>query len=206
MPSDQLLIQRMQEGDAEAFDALLERHASTVRRCILRIVKDDAAAEDLSQEVFLRLWTRAEQWQGHGALSAWLLRMATNLALNHLRSLRRRRQLPLEPEQLLHLTDDDEDDEDYAPGWMVDASALGADEIAAQSERRDYVRGLVDALPEQQRQVVRLVSESDMEIADVAEELGIPTGTAKSRLHYARLKLLRKLENDRSVPPQGESG
>ena len=190
MSSDRHLIQAMQAGDAAAFDMLLERHETSVRRCLLRIVNDDAA-EDLLQEVFLRLWTRSEQWQGHGALRAWLLRAATNLALNHLRSTRRRRQRPLEPDS--QSQEDAEDAEDLVPGWMVDASAVGPDEIAAEAEQRVRIRGLVNTLPEQQREVVRMVSELGLDLADVAEELGIPSGTVKSRLFYARQKLSQEL-------------
>ena len=63
---------------------------------IARIVREPAATEDLVQEVFLRVWTRAEQWQGSGTVKGWLYRIATNLSLNHLRSVKRRPQQPLE--------------------------------------------------------------------------------------------------------------
>ena len=84
------LIQRVLCSDAAAFDALYERHASAVRWRLVQVVRDEAAADDLLQETFLRLWTRAEQWQGTGSVAGWLMRIATNLALNHLRSKRRR--------------------------------------------------------------------------------------------------------------------
>src|SRR5918911_756040 len=94
--ADRELLERIARRDACAFEVLFERHRETVRRRLGAIVRDEAAAEDLSQEVFLRVWTRAEQWDGRGAARAWLLRVATHLALNHLRSVRRRREEPLE--------------------------------------------------------------------------------------------------------------
>jgi RNA polymerase sigma-70 factor (ECF subfamily) len=94
MPSDQHLMGRVRERDARAFEALFERYGELIRRHLARITRDDAAAQDLVQEVFLRVWTRAEQWDGRGPFKAWLYRIATNLALNHLRSVRRRREQP----------------------------------------------------------------------------------------------------------------
>lgn len=86
------LIQGVLRGDAAAFDELYERHASAVRRRLVQVARDEAAADDLLQETFLRLWTRAEQWQGTGSVAGWLMRIATNLALNHLRSKHRLRE------------------------------------------------------------------------------------------------------------------
>jgi len=189
MPTDHELITRVRSGDAEAFDVLFERHAPRIRGRVIRIVRESAAADDLLQEVFLRLWTRAEQWEGRGTVAAWLLRTATNLALNHLRSVRRRRQQPLEPPAYT-----DEDEADTLPGWMVDAASLRPDEALEQAEQDDAFRGLIDALPDGQREVMRLAAEHEMEISEIADELDIPPGTVKSRLHYARLRLAREWE------------
>lgn len=190
MSSDDILVRQVQAGDAAAFDALFERYAPRIRPHLVRLVRDDAAADDLLQEVFLRLWTRAEQWEGRGTVSGWLTRVATNLALNHLRSVRRRRSQPLD----LPKEPEDEDDIETAPGWMVDAAALGPDEVLEEAERRDALRRAVYALPEEQRQVLRMVHEAEMDIREVAAQLGIPSGTVKSRLHYAREELARGWE------------
>lgn len=191
MPTDRELMQQILAGDEDAFDVLFERHAPRVRHRLLRIVHNPAAADDLVQEVFLRLWTRGDQWQGSGSLAAWLLRVATNLALNHLRSVRRRRQRPLEwvqPEP------DPEDDHDLTPGWMVDEACLRPDEVFEQAEERSAIRALIDELPEHHQEVLRMVHEAEMGIADVATQLGIPAGTVKSRLHYARARLAAQWE------------
>ena len=146
MPAERDLMRRIVQRDASAFDALFARHGPPVRLRLVSIVRDEAVADDLLQEVFLRLWTRAEQWDGRGELRAWLGRIATNLALNHLRSGRRRRQRPLE----------------------VPAHA-GEDE-------------------------------EDKNLGEAAEQLGIPVGTVKSRLHYALKRLFeqwQEIEGDR---------
>jgi RNA polymerase sigma-70 factor, ECF subfamily len=158
------------------------------------MVRDTHAAEDLLQEAFLRIWTRAGQWQGEGPAKAWIFRIATNLALNHLRSVRRRKETPLEP----HPDPTDDADESYVPGWMVDASSLGPDALLEQAERQEIARKLVGGLPKEKRDVARLVYIVGMEIRQAAEKLGIPPGTAKSRLFYARKQLAdgwREIEN-----------
>ena len=190
--SDHDLVARVREGDAEAFEVLFARHAARVRRHVARIVRDPSAADDLAQEVFLRLWTRAERWEGRGAFPAWLRRVATNLALNHLRSLRRRRQRPLS----LPRPDPNEEDEGLVPGWMIDAAALGPDAVAERAERDERLRQLVDELPDEKREAVRLMYEEDLDVTGVARELGVPEGTVKSRLYSARKHIAREWESE----------
>ena len=188
MPSDRDLIGRILERDAHAFETLFERYRETVRRHLVRIVRNDTAAQDLVQEIFLRVWTHAEQWNGRGAFKAWLYRIATNLALNYLRSVRRRREHPLNVP-----TDWDEaEEESPVPAWMIDASALGPDAALELAERRQRIRRLIGRLPEEKREVFHLVHEMEMSMRDAADELGIPEGTVKSRLYYAKRRLARE--------------
>src|SRR5512138_2743720 len=117
--SDCELLKRIQVRDACAFEALLGRYRDTVRRHLVRMIRDLSAAEDLAQEVFLRVWTRSEQWSGQGGCRAWLLRIATNLALNHLRTVRRRRETPIGlPAEATW------EDRPTAPPWNADQTAL----------------------------------------------------------------------------------
>ena len=160
-----------------------------MHRHLARFVRDDAAAQDLVQEVFLRVWTRAEQWDGRGSFKAWLYRIGTNLALNHLRSLRRRREQPLDiPDDRA----DDDDEETTVPAWMIDAAALGPDTVLELAERRERLRRLIGQLPEEKREVFRLVHEMELSMRDAADELDIPEGTVKSRLYYAKRRLARE--------------
>ena len=190
MGGDRELMARVVDGDGEAFDEVLARHGEAVRLRVRRIVRDEAAAEDLCQEVFLRLWTKGGQWDGRGALAAWLGRVATNLSLNHLRSVRRRRQQALEvpAEAGNHGLA-------RVPSWLVDASAAEPAEAAEQAELMEHVARLIEELPAAKRGVLRLVHEEDLNVGEAAEELGIPVGTVKSRLHGARSALARELES-----------
>ena len=186
MSSDADLVRRVLARDAHAFEVLLERYQEAIQRHLRRITHDDAAAQDLVQEAFLRVWTRTAQWDGRGSFKAWLYRIATNLALNHLRTVRRRREEPL-----AHEGDPELDEGDLLPAWLTDSALPGPDAVVEQTEEHERLRRLVDALPDSKCVLLRLVHELEMTVRDAADELGIPEGTAKSRLHYAKRRLAR---------------
>jgi RNA polymerase sigma-70 factor (ECF subfamily) len=191
MPNDDdSLMERIQGGDEDAFEELAGRYQEPLRRHLLAMVRGDDAAGDLLQEALLRAWTRAEQWDGRGGVRAWLFRIATNLALNHLRSVRRRRETPLEPPPAAPV--DGEEREAETPAWMIDTANEAPDQAVIRAESVRRLHGLVDELPEEKREVWSLVYEQDLDMAGAAERLGIPTGTVKSRLHHARRQLARE--------------
>jgi RNA polymerase sigma-70 factor (ECF subfamily) len=188
MPTDTQLMAAICARDAEAFEILAQRHREMLRHCLLQIVRDPNTADDLLQETLLRVWMRAEQWDERGAVRAWLVRIATNLALNSLRTCSRRREQPLEPPR----RDVFEEEEPLTPAWLIDPAENRPEELAAQAERRARLQSLIGDLPEEKRDVLRLVVEADMELREVAETLDIPEGTVKSRLHHARKRLARQ--------------
>jgi RNA polymerase sigma-70 factor (ECF subfamily) len=187
-PSDQDLIERVSKRDGRALETLFERYGEMIRRHLARMAGDSAAAQDLLQETFLRVWTRAAQWDGRGSFKAWLYRIATNLALNHLRSVRRRREQPLE----IAGEWDGDTDEYVSPAWAIDADAPEPKDVLEMAERHARYRRLIDRLPEEKRAVLRLVHEMEMSLQDAADELGIPEGTVKSRLYYAKQRLAQE--------------
>ena len=192
MLSDRDLVQRILERDERALEALLAQHGEAIQRHLARIVGvgpngDDAAAQDLAQETWLRVWQRAEQWDGRGSFAGWLYRIATNLAFNYLRSVKRRREEPLDAAS-------EGDAAEGAgsgapPGWLVDESWLGLDDALEEAEERERLRRLMGGLSPDKRQILVLVNEMDLSLQAAAEALGIPEGTAKSRLHYAKKRL-----------------
>jgi RNA polymerase sigma-70 factor (ECF subfamily) len=185
--SDQGLVRRILERDGRAFEALFERYGEMIRRYLARMVQDNAIAQDLVQEVFLRVWTRADQWDGRGSFKAWLYRIATNLALNHLRSARRRKEQPLEI-----AGEWDGADENAVPVWVINTGTPEPEDVLEMAERHNRYRRLVDRLPEEKREVLHLVHEMEMSLQDAADELGIPEGTVKSRLYYAKQRLAQE--------------
>jgi RNA polymerase sigma-70 factor (ECF subfamily) len=186
-PSDTLLIRQIQAGDPAAFEVFFERYKSAMQAHIIRIVREPTATEDLIQEVFLRVWTRAEQWQGSGSVKGWLYRIATNLSLNHLRSVKRRPQQPLE------IPTDDCDDDSPVPGWMVDASALTPETQLEIVEQQKLLGRLINELPPEKQDVFRMVYDDEMDLHSVASTLEIPEGTVKSRLYHSRRKIAEQL-------------
>jgi RNA polymerase sigma-70 factor (ECF subfamily) len=187
---DEALIESIQDQQAWAFEALYARYAGAIRRHICNIVRDEPAAEDLLQETFLRVWRSAGQWQGQGSFKGWLFRIATNLALNHLRARRRRPEQPLEAPD----TNVDDDDLPDTPAWLVDTASLGPEAVVEQVEQGARLQQIIQDLPEDKRELLHLVHRMELSLREAADELGIPEGTAKSRLHYAREQVKRGLQ------------
>jgi len=177
MLTDHDLISRISGGDAVALEELLRRYRDPLCRHIRRIARDDDVAADLTQETSLRVWTYAEQWDGTGEVRSWLYRIATNVALNYLRSQRRRPNVEPAPRD--------------ADGYLADASET-PEEYCLRREGLAVLHRLVEHLPHDQRETLSLVYDSGMDIGAAAEALGVPAGTVKSRLHYARRRLLRE--------------
>lgn len=184
-PSDAILMQRIVARDQEAFAILFARYQTQVTENLRWITRDPIAADDLTQEVFLRVWNRADQWLGQGSFRGWLFRIARNLSLNQLRSQSRRSEQPLEMPSLY----DEEDEEQPVPGWMIDRAALGPDVQLERAEQRRILQALIDALPEEKREIFQMVYEDEVTLREVAERLAIPEGTVKSRLFHARKQL-----------------
>lgn len=178
------LIARIAAGDAIALRGLFARHHVRVYRFILRLVRDSAVAEELTNEVFLEVWRNAGSVARTESAVAWMLSIAHHRAID---SLRRRRE------------------ESWDEGA---ASALpdGADdpEVAAQKvEKGAILRRCLDALSPEHKCVVDLVYYHEMSIAEAAEVLQIPENTVKTRLFHARKRLSQLLEQagiDRGWP------
>ena len=182
-PTDQTLMEKVQSGDKHAFDLLYERYMPVIRSYLLRILHSEAVAEDVAQDVFLRVWTHAHQWSAKGPFKAWLYRIATHQAFNTLRTVNRHPVQPLiDPDSQTY----EEDDTLGFQAWIVDTSTLEPEFAVETAERQRQLVQLIDQLPEEKREVINLVAQMEMSIQNAAEKLGIPEGTVKSRLHYAR--------------------
>jgi RNA polymerase sigma-70 factor (ECF subfamily) len=165
-------------GDAAAFDALFRRWSPPLLRYLARMVRDLGTAEDLVQEVFLRVHRARERYAPDARFSTWLYRIATNLALNELR--RPRRRAP-------HLASD-------AEGTPPLAAEGGAPEDLLDARRRGRaaVRALA-ALPERQRAALCLAAVEGLSYAEVAEALEVTEPAVKSLVHRARAALAAEL-------------
>ena len=182
--SDEVLIGRIANGDRLAMQVLYARHHVRVFRFVVRLVRDEATAEDLISEVFLDVWRQAGRFEGRSAVSTWMLAIARFKALS---ALRRR------PDQEL--------DEETA-GAIEDLS----DDPAAALEKKDKsatLRKCLTGLSAEHREIIDLVYYHEKSVAEVAGITGIPEATVKTRMFYARKKmseLLREQGIDRGWP------
>ncbi|WIG59584.1 MAG: hypothetical protein OJF49_002331 [Ktedonobacterales bacterium] len=182
-PDDDLLLtQRVARGDEEALGQLYDRFGQAVYSLCLRIVRDSATAEELTQEVFVRLWRSAASFDAQrGRLSTWLLRIAHNLALNEIR---RRQSRPV--------TAPDADWEAESATLADTSAESDPAQLAALRERAVAVRAALAKLPEAQRAAIELAFFGGLSQAEVAAALGDPLGTVKSRIRVG-LQRLREL-------------
>ncbi|HEY7357340.1 MAG TPA: sigma-70 family RNA polymerase sigma factor [Ktedonobacterales bacterium] len=179
---DESLVKRVAEGDAVALEALYDRYGQPVYSLALRIVRDPQTAEELTQEVFVRLWRRAATFDpARGRFHSWLLGIAHNLALNEVRRWQSRPQKADLP--------NDDDERAHEP---VDESADAA-EAAWLNIRREAIVGAIKQLPEAQRRAIELAFFGGYTHLEIANMLGDPLGTIKSRIRIGMQRLKQLL-------------
>ena len=173
MPADEAIIQLVQAGrEQEAFERLVPAYRRRVFGLAFSILRDRAAAEDLAQEVFVKLWQALPRYDGRAKLSTWIYAITRNAAVSALRA--RRRSLSMS---------------DHAVREEVEG--IAAAPVPATGDRE--LRRAVGALPEKQRQAVTLYYLDERPVEEVAEMMGLPANTAKTHLHRARAGLAAAL-------------
>jgi RNA polymerase sigma-70 factor (ECF subfamily) len=168
--SDEVLIGRIANGDRLAMQVLFARHHVRVFRFVLRLVRDEASAEDVISEVFLDVWRQAGKFEGRAAVSTWLLAIARFKALSMLRR---------KPEQEL--------DEEMAEA--IEDGADTPDVTLAKKEKGEVLRQCLTSLSAEHREIIDLVYYHEKSVEEVAEIVGIPEATVKTRMFYARKRL-----------------
>ena len=190
MSTDEELLSSVQNHSKSAFNELFSRYEPWVRRRLRTVLRDQDAAEDILQEVFVRVWEKASGWDGHGTARGWIYRITLNLAFNHLRARRRRSEFPLE----MNVPAESDDDEDsQLPRYLESGIPQPPAEFES-AETRGYVQELIDGLPEPKRAVMHMVHCEDLSVREVSDALGIPDGTVKSRLFYGRKAIQDRLK------------
>jgi RNA polymerase sigma factor (sigma-70 family) len=169
---------RLVEGDDCALGEVYDAHAATIYGLARQILCDPVAAEDIMQEVFLCLWLRPDDYDpARGGLRSWLSATARHRAIDHLRRLNTARQyLDKIAADLPHATD--------------------AADLVIHTVEEKYIRAAVKALPDTQRAAILLAYYGGLSHRQVAERLGIPEGTAKSRLRSALRAIAHRLRQD----------
>ena len=178
---DTELMIRVREGDQASFALLLEKHRGPVMHFLYRMVQNQAVAEELGQEVFLRVYRARETWEPTAKFTTWLFRIATHQALNWLRDARNRT-----PQQSI-----DEDTE--GPVRELAASGPTVEQNLVNRAGLDEIRQAVEALPVKQRAAVLMHKYEEMDYAQIAKALGCSESAVKSLLFRAYESLRARL-------------
>ena len=184
--SDAQIMLRVKAGDQSAFDYLVQKYRRPLVSFMYRMARNSAAAEDLAQEVFLRVYRSRESYEASAKFTTWLYRIATNLAVNHARDTRHQR-----PEATVSL---DEPDEETGTTFELPDGAPTAEQAMLRRERLLAIRRKVEALPERQRLAVIMHKYQQMDYKQIAEVLKLSESATKSLLFRAYETLREQLK------------
>jgi RNA polymerase sigma-70 factor (ECF subfamily) len=185
--SDEALMLRFQSGDRAAFGILVRRHKTAIYNFILRQVRTPPSAEDLAQDVFVKIVQNAADFKHEARFTTWAYAIARNVCIDHLRKMSLRRHPSLDHSDSGEGPTLGERTADSRPGASVDRSAIGA-ELAVRITRA------VEELPPEQREVFLLREIGHVPFKDIAEMTNVPENTVKSRMRYALERLQEALE------------
>jgi RNA polymerase sigma-70 factor, ECF subfamily len=167
---DRALIARIAAREQAAFKALLVQHQVRIYRYLARRLRNDALAEELTNEVFTEVWLHADRYEGRANASSWLLGIAHNRMVS---SLRKRREEPW--------------DEDKA-GAIVDTGD-DPETTAQKADKGKVIKNCIAKLSAAHREIIDLVYYHELSISEISSQLGIPEATVKTRMFYARKQL-----------------
>jgi RNA polymerase sigma-70 factor (ECF subfamily) len=183
--TDADVMLRVKAGDDSAFDYLVQKYRRPMVNFMYRMARNAAGAEDLAQEVFLRVYRSRESYEASAKFTTWLYRIATNLAVNHARDTRHER-----PENQVSLDEPDEES-----GRTLDLADVtpSVEENLVQRERLVAIRQRVQALPERQRIAVLMHKYQQMDYRQIADVLKLSESATKSLLFRAYETLREQL-------------
>lgn len=167
---DQALLERIARQDQGALRTLYARHQVRIYRFIVRLVRIEAVAEELTNEVFMEVWHNAGKFEKRSSVSTWMLSIAHNRAVS---SLRKRRETNWDEDGAKEIAD--EDDNPEVTAQKADKGAL--------------LRKCLEQLSDEHREIIDLVYYHEKSIAEVSAVVGIPEATVKTRMFYARKRL-----------------
>ena len=188
MVDEATLIRRTLAGDRHAFRWLIKSHERLVFSIVWKIVRNQQDAEDISQEVFLKVYEKLNTFNQESKLSTWIARIAYNEALSKLRK-----------RDALHASFDVEDEafrERLDAGTFTPAEALEAGEV------KTVVQAAIEQLPTQYRTLIELFHMQELSYAEVVEITGMPEGTVKNYLYRARNLLKEMIQKNQEILTQ----
>ncbi len=181
-PADLELIERIRQGEQSALDLLYKRYSSPVYSLVWKILQNSEEAEDVALDVFWQVWRQADRYDpARGAPPAWIFTLARSRAIDRLRSRARREDRTISiDDPNLHF---DPLDENASP-----------DQVVSFRQNRDAVRAAMEKLSAVQREAVELAFLKGMTHVEIAERLGQPLGTVKTRVRQGLIRLRKHLD------------
>ncbi|MEX2593013.1 MAG: sigma-70 family RNA polymerase sigma factor [Anditalea sp.] len=180
-PKDSELISQYRNGSELAFEVLVDKYKSRVFTTIQMIVKDQGVAEDLLQDVFVKVvqTLNSDRYNEEGKFQPWLMRIAHNLAIDHFRKMKRYPSVVMEDGSNVFNT--------------LKFAEENAEDIKIKDETYALVRQLIDELPESQKQVLIMRHYMDLSFQEISEQTGVSINTALGRMRYALINMRKKL-------------
>ena len=180
--NDHQLIAQYLDGDERAFKELLDRHQQKIYTSIYLFVKDDALAEDIFQEVFIKIINtlRSGKYNHEGKFSQWAMRISYNLCVDYFRRDKRRPHV--------------QTNESFDIFDVLHTHEPNAEQLIMKSQTHDRIRQLVDLLPPEQREVVILRHYADMSFKEIAALTRVSINTALGRMRYALINIRKMIE------------
>jgi RNA polymerase sigma-70 factor, ECF subfamily len=182
---DELLVGRAQENDPDAFRELVDKYKAKIYYIACRVMGNHSDADDVAQETFIRVYRGLKKFKGHSRLYTWLYRILINCCMDSLRK-RKRRGGDLRLDEAAQL-------EERAVGSGVTTGPAEAVHPAELNELQRAVADALESLSLKHRMTLVLHEFDGMAHQDIAQVMGCSIGTARSRLHYARMKMQQKL-------------
>jgi RNA polymerase sigma-70 factor (ECF subfamily) len=188
--TDEVLMMRFQGGDQSAFARLVRRHKTPVYNFILRSVRSREVAEDLVQDVFVKVVQNAAEFKHEARFSTWAYTIARNVCIDHLRKAALRRHPSLD-----QAANNNSGEDGPTLGERIADSHFGAavDRVAIGTELGQRITRAVEELPPEQREVFLLREVANVPFKEIAEIVGVPENTTKSRMRYALERLQQAL-------------
>jgi RNA polymerase sigma-70 factor (ECF subfamily) len=180
---DQVLISAYLQGDESAFEVLLRRYQSKIFGKILMVVRDRAVAEDIFQDALMKavFAMKSGSYNEEGKFLPWVMRIAHNLCIDHFRL---KKKIPVQ-----------RGNDEYDPLSYVSDRELNIEQALQKKDVLEKTRGLLNILPEEQKEIVLLRIYFDMSFKEIADQLGISINTALGRMRYALINLRKHIDH-----------
>lgn len=188
-PSDVEVIQRIRDGDTEAFRLLVERYQGRAHRLALRVLRDEEAARDAVQDAFVKAYSALGRFEGRSSFFTWFYRLVMNQCLDAKRRDKSAREQAFEEGSGTEL----EPEASFNPVPEVDGVSFAPAATLMRKELLAHLAEAVEKLPEAARETLLLREVEGLSYAEIAKALEIPKGTVMSRLHYARRQMQKLL-------------